>query len=323
MSDVRVGLVLGGGGVVGGAFHAGVLAALEELAGWDARRATHVVGTSAGSLTAAFLRAGFPPHDLAARARGATLSSDGARVLEGMGPVPQTPAFGLGGSRRRSLTTPALDWASLRPWKVRPGAVAAAMLPPGKTPSDPIRKFIDPSFAGEWPSEPLWICSVSLSTAKRVVFGRSDAPSASVGQAVASSCAIPGFFAPVPIAGDEYVDGGAHSPTNLDVLRRESLDLVIVSSPMSAAGRSWRLSPDLAVRQWCRNRLASEVATLRRRGIPVVTFQPTIADQEAMGLNAMDPKRRAEVVLQTFESARQRLERADVRRRLDPILSVA
>jgi NTE family protein len=321
MADPRVGLVLGAGGVVGGAFHAGMLAALEEFSGWDARRATLVVGTSAGSLTAAFLRAGFPPHDLAARARGEALSSEGARVLERMGPVPQTPVFGLGRSVRRSRDPGALDWASLRPWRVRSGALVAAMLPPGSTSSDPIRKFIDPSYGGEWASEPLWICSVSLRTAERVVFGRSDAPVASLGQAVASSCAIPGIFTPVPIAGEKYVDGGAHSPTNLDVVRRESLDLVIVSSPMSAAGRNWRLSPDLAIRQWCRSRLANEVAAIRRRGIPVVTFQPTIADQKAMGLNAMDPKRRANVVLQAFESTRQRLDRADVRRRLDPIFA--
>ena len=103
-------------------------------------------------------------------------------------------------------------------------------------------------------------------------------------------------------------------------MRREALDLVIVSSPMSAAGRSWRLSPDLAIRRWCRNRLAAEVAAIRRRGIPVVTLQPNVADQKVMGLNAMDPGRRAAVVLQAVESTRQRLERADVRRQLAPIL---
>jgi len=46
----KVGLVLGAGGIAGGAFHAGVLAALEEATGWDPRRAALVVGTSAGSI---------------------------------------------------------------------------------------------------------------------------------------------------------------------------------------------------------------------------------------------------------------------------------
>ena len=53
-----VGLVLGAGGVVGGAYHAGALAALAETAGWDARDAEVIVGTSAGSIAAAALRAG-------------------------------------------------------------------------------------------------------------------------------------------------------------------------------------------------------------------------------------------------------------------------
>src|SRR5690349_19155028 len=56
---VRVGLVLGAGGVVGHAFHAGVLAALEDVAGFDARDADLIVGTSAGSVVGALLRAGF------------------------------------------------------------------------------------------------------------------------------------------------------------------------------------------------------------------------------------------------------------------------
>ena len=54
----RIGLVLGAGGAVGHAFHAGVLAALADETGWDAREAEVVVGTSAGSVVGALLRAG-------------------------------------------------------------------------------------------------------------------------------------------------------------------------------------------------------------------------------------------------------------------------
>ena len=53
----RVGLVLGGGGVVGQAYHAGVLAVLEHDFGFDARTADMIVGTSAGSITGTPLRA--------------------------------------------------------------------------------------------------------------------------------------------------------------------------------------------------------------------------------------------------------------------------
>ena len=42
-------LVLSAGGPIATAFHGGVLAALLEETGWDARHATLIVGTSAGS----------------------------------------------------------------------------------------------------------------------------------------------------------------------------------------------------------------------------------------------------------------------------------
>jgi NTE family protein len=46
---MRVALVLGGGGVIGLAYHAAALAAIEHDLGWDPRSADVVVGTSAGS----------------------------------------------------------------------------------------------------------------------------------------------------------------------------------------------------------------------------------------------------------------------------------
>ncbi len=57
-----IGLVLGAGGVVGQAYQAGVLAALEREAHWDARDADIIVGTSAGSVTGAALTSGCPGH---------------------------------------------------------------------------------------------------------------------------------------------------------------------------------------------------------------------------------------------------------------------
>src|SRR3712207_9494451 len=87
MSDPRVGLVLGAGGMAGTAFHAGVLQALFEDAGWDARDAEVIVGTSAGSTSAALLRAGFPPVDYVARITGEPMSPEGTRLLGDVPPV--------------------------------------------------------------------------------------------------------------------------------------------------------------------------------------------------------------------------------------------
>src|SRR5690348_3959752 len=66
----RIALVLGAGGPVGHAFHAGALSALEHALGWDARSADLVVGTSAGAQVGGLLRAGLHGADLSARVRG-------------------------------------------------------------------------------------------------------------------------------------------------------------------------------------------------------------------------------------------------------------
>lgn len=321
----RIGLVLGAGGASGGAFHAGVLAALAEHTGWDPRSAEVVVGTSAGSITGAALRAGLPAVDLLNRAAARPLSAEGAAVLGPLAGVP-VPVIDRPDFRRipRALAAPAaLMRAAARPWAVRPGALAAALLPPGTVATDVISSMVGALAGDEWPSGDLRICAVHLSTGRRVVFRRSGvdsgAPEASLGEAVAASCAIPSFFEPVRIGGARYVDGGVHSPTNLDLLAGMGLDLVVVSSPMSSAGRGVRLGVDLPMRRFARAMLDTEAARVRLRGTPVVAFQPTADDQRVMGLNAMDGGRRGAVALAVRESTLRRLESADAAARLAPL----
>lgn len=79
-----VGLVLGGGGVTGMAFHAGVLAALQHDLGWDPNRADVVIGTSAGSVVGALLRNGASTEDLAAWGTGARPTGAGGDVRRRM-----------------------------------------------------------------------------------------------------------------------------------------------------------------------------------------------------------------------------------------------
>jgi NTE family protein len=154
--------------------------------------------------------------------------------------------------------------------------------------------------------------AVRLDDGTRVTFGR-DAPPVDVATAVAASCAIPAFFEPVVVDGVRYVDGGTHSPTNADLVADRGFDLVIVSSPMSIAGNRLRVAPDQPFRRMARLTLARLVGRVRRRGTPVIVFQPTPAEVGAMGLNAMDPARRADVTRNARESARRRLERNDAR----------
>ena len=86
-------LVLGAGGVVGHAWHVGVLAGVLEGTDWDARRADVVIGTSAGSMVSALLRAGIGPADLVARAVGGPVSTEGRRILEAAGMAGPPPGL--------------------------------------------------------------------------------------------------------------------------------------------------------------------------------------------------------------------------------------
>ena len=317
----RVGLVLGAGGSVGHAFHAGVLTALADELRWDARCADVIVGTSAGSVAGALLRAGMSGSDLAARALDRPLSPEGQRLLarSGLRP-PVLPAQPQAGAGARPASPARLARAFWQPWRITPGSMAAALLPAGQLSAEAMRAPMSVLFGDAWPDRPLWINAVDLDRGERVVFGREGAPPAHVAEAVAASCAIPAYFAPVEIGGARYVDGGVHSPTNADVMVDAGVDLVLVSSPMSTTRTVQRRGIDAAMRHALRLALAGEVARLRSRGIAVVSFAPDAADQEVMAGNPLDPAKRAPVCRQVMATTVRRLRRADVRARLAALL---
>lgn len=317
-----VGLVLGAGGVVGQAYHAGVLAALEHDLGWDPRAADVIVGSSAGAVTGSLLRLGVTASDLAALAVDAPLSVEGAslmgRLTEEHGAFPPMDVREwLRGWRAPSPRL--LARMARKPWAVRPSVAAMTMLPAGSVDITGRARLLDAEVGDRWP-DGLWICAARRDDGRRMVFGREGAPTARLADAVLASCAIPGYFAPIDIGGVQYFDGGVHSPTNADVLRSLHLDLVVVVSPMSAAqGRSRTL--DAPLRWTAHRRLAAEVKRLRTPGSPtkVVTFEPGARSSAAMGLNAMAIDRSAAVVQAAFLEAGRRASRGRAASRLAAI----
>jgi NTE family protein len=297
----RVGLVLGAGGVVGQAYHAGVLAALEHDFGWDPRTAEVILGTSAGSITGSLLRRGVPASELAAWTVRAPLTDEGRLLEEMFGTShPELAPFRPIDMVRRlpSLPHPSMVLNAIRrPHKFRPLTAALALLAPG--PFDIVEQLAALGSIDEWPSEDLWISTVRRTDGKHVVFGREGAPKAPLHLAVSASCAVPGYFAPVRIGRRHYVDGGAHSPTGADLLRDRGLDLVIVVSPMSGPAP---LPHDIyGASRWHSARLAArEVKTLRNSGTPVVVFRPGPAEQEAMGNDFMSAARVDHIVQESF-----------------------
>lgn len=257
--------MLGAGGITGEAFHRGVLSALEDTAGWDARTASIVVGTSAGSLVGASLRA-----------------PDGRPVASLPEDAPDAAA-----SMRRIGGLGVLTAAARRPWRARPVILATAFVPAGTRSTDFIADGVRRRFGATWPERELWIVAARRRDGARVVFGRDGAPVTDVARAVAASCAIPGYFAPVTIGGVEYVDGGIHSPTNADVLAKHSLDLVVISSPMSVQPVAARPRVDLSLRLLWHRYVVVEARRLRRTGTPVLVIEPDVATLARLGVNTM------------------------------------
>jgi NTE family protein len=304
----RVGLVLGGGGATGAAYHAGTLLALHTDTGFDPADADVVVGTSAGSIIGALVRSGVSPDDLAAWGSDVPASTGGraARaVLDRVGDAPLrlTPPTLDRGSRRSTVLAAALRG------RIRPSTGLMAMLPFGLLdPADSLSAIgrigdahIDGRALDDWPARDLWVTAVRTRDGARVVFGRDR--HADLGDAIAASCAIPGLFRPVRIDGEHHVDGGAASPTNADVLVDAGVDVAIVVSPMSGWTPSVPTRPDHWIRRACSWRLRREAETLRRAGIRVHLLEPGRPVVEALGTNPLSRDRVPRVVTAAFLDA--------------------
>lgn len=322
---MKVGLVLGAGGVLGGAWHTGALHAIATETGWDPGSADRIVGTSAGSMMGGLLAAGVPPWFMVAHSAGETFAGvngpDGRpaseadrsagsvfRLHRGMPPIGP-------GSWRLALS-------SLRaPRRHTPFGMAVGWLPRGFISTEPLQRTIRRVVPSGWVDHPsFWAVACDYADGRRVPFGREDAPPADMYEAVAASCAIPGFYHPVQIGPRRYVDGGVRSASNLDLLADRDLDLVICLNPTSslanAAARRLLDRPALAMRAASGRRLGHEAKRVRAGGAEVLLIQPVAEDLAVMGTNLMNPSRRHEVIETAIDTVTETLAQPEVRDKL-------
>lgn len=294
-------LVLGAGGTLGEAWMRGLLDGIAAESGVDFRECEYFVGTSAGSIVAATLAAGRAPDAGEAAARAwAEAAGDAPEEPPGAGAEAgrlRTATRGLG----RAGAAAAAPFAPLALAGTAPlGRLARAAVLRGMP--RPQRMLpglgehlerLGARFDGR-----LRIAVVDRGNGRRVMLGAPDAPQAHVAQAVLASCAIPWVFAPVEIAGREYVDGGVWSPTNLDAAPASRGARVLCLVP--TAGSAWpgarRASSTLA---------ATEALAVRARGADVSTLAPDDATVGAIGPSLMDHRRRDAVAAAGYAQGRR------------------
>ncbi|MFI7006350.1 patatin-like phospholipase family protein [Streptomyces sp. NPDC050145] len=255
MSDTA--LVLGGGGPVGGAWLAGVLAGLTE-AGIDLRGADVVIGTSAGAVFGSRLLAGVPAAELYER------QLSGADAVRLPVTVRQTARFlwAALGSRDPQRSVERLARAALR-----------APTGPESEVFDTVGTLLGDVHA--WPEQELKVTAVDARTGQVEVFdARSGVP---LRKAVAASCAVPVVWPPVTVAGRRWMDGGSRSTANLQLARGYRHVLAVVPIPQA-------VGPHPSA--------SEQAAELSQDGARVTLLAPDRAARRVMGRNMTDDTRR-------------------------------
>lgn len=251
----RSALVLGGGGLTGIGWEAGILKGLADR-GVDLTTADTVVGTSAGSVVGALITS-HPVDD----------------VYEGQ---VAPPSGDLGAHYRRSmmlrLVLPMVVPGSPTRKRKRIGAAALRAHPAGGHERvEVIRSRID---IDQWPDRDLRITAVNADSGEFRVFGPGDG--VDIVHAVAASCAVPIVWPPVAIDDTPYIDGGMRSATNADVAS-DAEDVVVVIAPLAQAfSRATRISAQLE----------------RCRAKRTVVITPDEQALGAFGKNVLDARKR-------------------------------
>jgi NTE family protein len=217
-------LVLAGGGIAGIAWETGVLRGIADESPATARLLVEsdvLVGTSAGSAVAAQLSSGHTLDELFDR----QVAESSAEIDSGVDVDAITELFltalGAPYEEPRDNTRQQIQ---------RIGAVALAT----KTVPAPVRRQVIaqrlPSH--DWPDRTLRLTAIDVATGELTVFDRESG--VDLVDAVAASCAVPGAWPPVTIAGRHYMDGGIASSVNLVVAADCDRAVVLVPSGVDA-----------------------------------------------------------------------------------------
>ncbi|MCA1703997.1 MAG: patatin-like phospholipase family protein [Actinobacteria bacterium] len=314
---MKVGLVLGGGGLIGMGYHAGVLKALDEF-GVDGSSADVMVGTSAGSVMAAYLAIGWTPSDFVDYANGK--HPDVAKEATNNGvPTVFVPLYSSPAERVARSIGSVFAVASSRGYvgRLTRGRIPLSFLrhrfPSGLFSTTDTRLRLQEDLPEQWPDRAVYLCAADLYTGERVAFGHPESPDAPFPDAVLASTAIPGIFPPVKIGQRQYVDGGIVSATSLDLAVAAGCEAIVCIAPLGYRNEGGLVEPKLwgpmLVRSLFARTLKREVVEARKRGVSVLVIRPWASDLAELGTNSMRNFDRAAIVELSRQSATRLIER--------------
>lgn len=287
---MNTGLILGGGGSVGIAWETGVLAALREHAGFDPTACSVAVGTSAGAHVAAMAMGGV---DLIERAR-AELDGTLLSTPEPPGPAPGAATAASGGTSAVPADIMRLMLSPEGPSIERGRAIGElAMAATPNLDQDAVVHLMRSELPlSTWPQGDLRVTSVRCETGETVLWTRDDG--IDLATAVASSCAVPGFFAPVHFDGAHYCDA-PRLPSAAQLAKEKDLDAIIFIGPR--AGALANVAED------------AELDALERQGLRVVriTDGPDFAEVSTELLDQRLRPRAAQIGLDDGRRAAQQV----------------
>lgn len=268
-------LVLGGGGPVGIAWEAGLLAGLAEE-GLHLGEADFILGTSAGSVVGALIAMGRDPRDIAR-----PIIAEADRPRE----IPQKVAQDRTGAPNMMVLLQKMQEAAAGerdPQTVRQeiGAFSlAAQTVDEESFLSGFGRQLAEAGEGVWPGHGYACTAVDTATGEFVVWNAES--KVNLSRAVASSCSVPGVFPAITLGGRRYMDGGMRSATNADLATGHDVTVVIAVRLGGGELGERMMRP-----------LERELQTLAEAGGRAELILPDDASTAAFGMNLMNPKNR-------------------------------